>query len=44
MTWSGIQSMSWLSSTMRSRNLVTATYQDGIALWISGVSVRQQCG
>ena len=32
LTCAGIQSMPWFSSTMRSRKLVTFTYQDGIAL------------
>ncbi len=32
LTWPGTHSMPWLSSTMRSRILVTWMYQDGIAL------------
>jgi hypothetical protein len=31
-TWEGIQLISWLSSTSRSRTAVTSTYQDDTAL------------
>ena len=40
----GTQLICWFSSTIRSRNRVTATNQDDTARWISGVSQRQQCG
>src|SRR4051794_14845316 len=44
LTCSGAQSICWLSSTIRSRNVLTATNHDDTALYTSGVSQRQQCG
>ena len=44
LTCPGVQSISPFSSTMRSRNLVTATNQADRARWISGEPQRQQCG
>ena len=41
---SGTHLMRWLSSTIRSRNRLTATNQDDTARWISALSQRQQCG
>src|ERR1044071_2965913 len=41
--WPGSQLISWFSSTIRSRNVVTATNHDDTALYTSGVSQRQQC-
>src|SRR5439155_12168956 len=43
-TCSGTQWICWFSSTIRSRNRVTATNHEDTALYTSGVSHRQQCG
>src|ERR687885_181105 len=44
LTCAGVQLICWFSSTIRSRNRVTATNHDDTALYTSGVSQRQQCG
>ena len=44
LTCAGVQVICWFSSTIRSRNCVTATNHDDTALYTSGVSQRQQCG
>ncbi len=44
LTCSGTQVISWLSSTIRSRNAVTCTNQESTARWMSGLPQRQQCG
>ena len=41
---SGIQWISWFSSTMRSRNSLTRTYHEERAMKMSGSPLRQHCG